>query len=230
MHSVQKGIDDALDSISVSASLVPGSAGVSATVTCDVIVGATVTNPAAGLGSGSSGNNHQPVQPVSGNSISLPDGLPESTAVEPTSSPLVDHVLLPVHAEGHDILPSPIEVYNHASLGSTPSPMKAVHHDASELNSSPEDASMATIIRSTDLDSVNFSKIPSWMCPHLKHFQKHFRGELEDKILGAFVALELAWQPVSVLSFLLQIVCSNMISSTTNGLAPVAALQLSHGG
>lgn len=224
MHSVEKGIDDALDSISVSASLVPGGAGmplaVGATVTCDVIVGATVTTQ-AGLGSGS--------QPVSGNNISLPNDLPESTAVEPTSSPLVDNVL-PVHAEGHAILPTPTEVYNHASLGSTPSPMESVHHDASELNPSREDASMATLIRSTDLDSVDFCKIPSWMCPHLKHFQKHFRGELEDKILGAFVALEMAWQPVSALLFLLRIVCSNMISSTTNGLAPVAALQLSHGG
>lgn len=77
----------------------------------------------------------------------------------------------------------PKEVYNHASLDdSPPGPILA----ASPRKSTP----------SVNLDTLDFSKVPAWLQEPLKYLRKKFRGELEDEVLGAFVALEMAWQPV----------------------------------
>lgn len=66
-------------------------------------------------------------------------------------------------------------------------------------------AASVTPIFPVDIDTVDPSKIPSWLCLPLRLFQKHFRGKLEDKILGAFVALEMAWKPVSILNLFIDL-------------------------
>lgn len=208
MHSVEKGIDDAeLDSISVQvrALLSPGPTGglgvTGDTVATGVTACATVTQT-FGL---ESGKEFQPV--ISGSVLdisSVPDNVPQpvSTAVErqvPRTSSLPLNGVLSVQNGENASLPTPMEVCNHASLGLTPSHIENELHEATEPKDTSPDAPPAT--QPMSINSVDFSAIPAWLSPHMKHFKECFRGELEDKILGAFVALEMSWQPVSILPF-----------------------------
>lgn len=102
--------------------------------------------------------------------------------VDSLTPPFVDDVAMEV--DDNDGLAMAMEVDNHASLDGTPS------------------------VQSVDLDSLDLSKAPAWLQTPLKHLRKKFRGELEDKVLSAFVALEMGWQPVSAQWFL------NLITST----------------
>lgn len=100
---------------------------------------------------------------------------------------------VPMGADDHAGLATPMEVDNHASLDG-PSPMEVDNH--ASLDGTPP-------IQSVDLDTV-----PAWLRSPLKHLRQKFQGEVEDKILGNFVALEMAWQPVRLQCFL------NCVSST----------------
>lgn len=199
MHSVEKGIDDAeLDSISVVRALLsPGpTTGIMMTgdtVATRVTACATVTQTSGKL---------QPV--ISGSVLdisSVPDNVPQP-AVEPqvprTSSLPLNGVLSVQNGENAS-LPTPMEVCNHASLGLTPSSIENELHEATEPKDTSSDAPPAT--QPMSINSVDFSAIPAWLSPHLNHLKECFRGELEDKVLGAFVALEMSWQPVSILPF-----------------------------
>lgn len=75
---------------------------------------------------------------------------------------------VPMEVDGHDGLAMPMEVDNHASLDGPP-----------------------------PIQSVVLDTTPVWLQSPLKHLRKEFCGDLEDKVLGSFVALEMAWQPVS---------------------------------
>lgn len=97
--------------------------------------------------------------------------------VDSLTPPFVDDVAMEV--DDNDGLAMAMEVDNHASLDGTPS------------------------VQSVDLDSLDLSKAPAWLQTPLKHLRKKFRGELEDKVLSAFVALEMGWQPVSAQWFLI---------------------------
>lgn len=195
MHSVEKGIDDAeLDSISVQvrALLSPGpTTGVTGdTVATGVTACATVTQTSGQL---------EPV--ISGSVLdisSVPDNEPQPAVgpQAPRTSSLPLNGVLSVQNGENASLPTPMEVCN---LGLTPSPIENELHEATEPKDTSSDAPPAT--QPMSINSVDFSAIPAWLSPHLNHLKECFRGELEDKVLGAFVALEMSWQPVSILPF-----------------------------
>lgn len=80
---------------------------------------------------------------------------------------------VPMEVDGHAGLAMPMEVDNHVSLDGPP-----------------------------PIQSVVLDTTPVWLQSPLKHLRKEFCGDLEDKVLGSFVALEMAWQPVSCNVFL----------------------------
>lgn len=101
-----------------------------------------------------------------------------STPPPPNVDPSVNFVAgdVPMEIDDDVGLVMPMEVDNHASLDGTP----------------PSQSS---------LDTLDLSKVPVWLQAPLKHLRKEFSGELEDRVLGAFVGLEMAWQPVSAHAF-----------------------------
>lgn len=208
-YSVEKRIDDAeRDSISVPGVPAPvgdsitGATVATVTITSDCEPGSSDCEP------GSESGELEVHQPVSGNvldgnaitGISVPVGVPASSTI--VSSPDSSTSLSSLNDE------APAQVYHHASLsalvaddgrpylGVTPTPIDSTRGPNASSGMS-SDVPSAKPIQSADLDSLDFSKVPAWLCPPLAHLQKDFRGELEDKILGAYVALEMAWQPVS---------------------------------
>lgn len=142
-------------------------------------------------------------QPVSKNGVLNAINISEPVDV-PTSS------ASPVSSTSSSALSNgaPVQVYNHASP-TTPmevdgppgltSPIECAP-GANESSATSSDDPLVPLVKpihTVDLDSVDFSKVPAWLGPPLMQLQKDFRGDLEDKILGCYVALEMAWQPVS---------------------------------
>lgn len=108
----------------------------------------------------------------------LPSNALAAATVESPVSPPSDDV--PMEVDDHASLATPMEVDNHASLGDTP----------------PAISSARKSIPPVNLDTLDLSKVPAWLQLPLKHLLKKFRGEVEDAVLSAFIALEMAWQPV----------------------------------
>lgn len=144
-------------------------------------------------------------QPVSGNvlnaiNVSLPVGaLASSTIVSSpvssTSSSSLNYVP-PAQVDNHASLSALVTDDDHPCLGVTHAPIDSTPGPSAPSGMS-SDVPLAKPIQSVDLDSLDFSKVPAWLRHPLAHLQKDFRGELEDKILGSYVALEMAWHPVS---------------------------------
>lgn len=144
-----------------------------------------------------SGEVHQPVSNNVLNAINIsePVDVPASSPVSSTSSsPLSNGP--PVQVYNHGSHTTPMEVYGPPSPSLCSSPIECAP-GANELSAMSSDDPLVKPIHSVDLDSVDFSKIPAWLGPPLLHLQKEFRGDLKDKLLGGYVALEMAWQPVS---------------------------------
>lgn len=140
-------------------------------------------------------------QPVPGNvlnAINLPVGaLASSTIVSsPVSSTSSSSLNYdpPAQVDNHASLSALVTDDDHPCLGVTHAPTDSTPSAPSGMSS---DVPLTKPIQSVDLDSLDFSKVPAWLRHPLAHLQKDFRGELEDKILGSYVALEMAWHPVS---------------------------------
>lgn len=144
-----------------------------------------------------SGEVHQPVSSNVLNAINIsePVDVPASSPVSSTSSsPLSNGP--PVQVDNHASHTTLMEVDGPPSSGFPSSPIEC-SPGANELFALSSDNTLVSPLDSVDLDSVDFSKVPAWLGPPLAHLRKEFRGDLEDKILGGYVALEMAWQPVS---------------------------------
>lgn len=206
MNSVEKRVDDVeRDSISVpsvpgpspAGDFITGAAVATVTMTSDLITGATVaTVTMISDCEPGSGEVHQPVSSNVLNAINIsePVDVPAfSVSSTPSSTPSNG---APVQVENYVSRTTPMEVDGPPSPALPSSPIECAP-GANESSAMSSDGPLVKPIHSMDLDAVDFSKIPAWLGPPLLHLQKEFRGDLEDKLLGGYVALEMAWQPVS---------------------------------